>query len=254
VYVACSTQCFGSYPLDQAMRLIADMEFNKIDVAIHEHGNHLRPSAIAADVGIAAQRLKIGPGLVPVAFSLEIDAAKEEDYQKQFMAVCNLARVSAVPIITMRPASLDKPMESEITRLTPMVKTAANEGVILCMATVTGTHTEDPDTAVDLCERVPGLGLTLDPSHYHAGPHQGKNYDQVFPYVRHVHFRDTKRGPNSFQVRIGQGDIEYGRIISQLAKLRYTRLLTVDVRDIPDSPFPVQPEVRKLKLLLESLI
>ena len=58
-----------------------------------------------------------------------------------------------------------------------------------------------------LCERVPGLGLTLDPSHYIAGPHQGKNYDQVFPYVRHVQLRDTGRGPNQFQVRVGQGEV-----------------------------------------------
>jgi sugar phosphate isomerase/epimerase len=159
-----------------------------------------------------------------------------------------------VPIITIRSASVEKPLDREAERLSGLVKIAGADGVILCVATVTGTHTEDPDKAVDLCKRVPSLSLTLDPSHYLAGPHQGKGFDQVLPYVRHVHFRDTKRGPNSFQVRIGQGDIEYGRIISQLARQRYSRLLTVDVCDIPDSPFAVQPEVRKLKYLLESLI
>jgi len=28
----------------------------------------------------------------------------------------------------------------------------------------------------------------------------------------------------------------------------------VDIRDIPDSPFAMEPEVRKLKYLLESLV
>jgi sugar phosphate isomerase/epimerase len=76
----------------------------------------------------------------------------------------------------------------------------------------------------------------------------------VFPYVRHVHLRDTGRGPNQFQVRVGQGEIEYGRIIAQLCRQHYDRCLTVDIRDIPDAPFAMEPEVRKLKYLLESLV
>jgi hypothetical protein len=38
----------------------------------------------------------------------------------------------------------------------------------------------------ELCQLVPGLGLTLDPSHYLNGP-QRASYDGVIPFVRHVH-------------------------------------------------------------------
>ena len=55
-------------------------------------------------------------------------------------------------------------------------------------------------------------------------------------------------------VRIGQGEIEYGRIISLLERYRYDRVLTVDIRDIPDADFAMEPEVRKLKYLLESQV
>src|SRR5262249_37341125 len=120
--------------------------------------------------------------------------------------------------------------------------------------TLSGTLTEDPDTAVLLCQRVPGLGLTLDPSHYIAGHHAGKGFDQVYPYVRHVHLRDTGRGPNQFQVHVGQGEVEYGRLIAQLSRFHYDRLLTVDIRDTADPAFPREHEVRKLKYLLESLV
>ena len=107
---------------------------------------------------------------------------------------------------------------------------------------------------MQLCQRVPGLGLTLDPSHYLAGPHGPVNYDPLFPFVRHVRLRDSGPRPDQFQVRVGQGEVEYGRIISHLDRYRYDRALTVDVRDVPDNPFPVEPEVRKLKYLLESLV
>ncbi len=76
----------------------------------------------------------------------------------------------------------------------------------------------------------------------------------MFPFVRHVHLRDTGRGPDQFQVRVGQGEVEYGRIITQLSALGYDRLLTVAIHDIPDAPFAMEAEVRKLKYLLESLI
>jgi sugar phosphate isomerase/epimerase len=230
------------------------LRFNKFDVAIHEHGGQLKPSEVAADVVTAANRLRFGPGLTPAAFSVEIDAATEEEFDRQFKAVCRLARISTVPLVTVPAAPSGKLVDAEVQRLTRLVHLADQEGVLLTVPTRIGTLTEDPDVAVTLCERVPNLGLTLDPSHYIAGPHKGGNYDQVFPYVRHVYLRDTGRGPNQFQVRVGQGEVEYGRIIAQLARQHYDRGLTVDIHDTPDASVPMQPEVRKLKYLLESLV
>ncbi len=116
------------------------------------------------------------------------------------------------------------------------------------------TMTADPSVAAALCKAVPGLGLTLDPSHYLQGPFAGVNYDEVFPFVQNVLLRDSGRKPGEFQVRVGQGEIEYGRIVNLLERNGYDRALTVSILDSLDSPFDVEVEVRKLKLLLESLI
>jgi sugar phosphate isomerase/epimerase len=253
VYVACSTLCFSRYPLDQALRIIGELEFSKVDVAFHEKGPHLRPSQVAKDVALAAQQIRIGPSLSPAAFSVEIDAQGEE-YIRQLRAVCRLARLSNVTTITIPAAAAGTTAEAEVQRLQRLVHMAEAEGVILCVDTRMGTLTEIPAVAADLCDRVPGLGLTLDPSHFVAGPHQGQNYDIVFPYIRHVHLRDSGRAMEKFQVQVGQGEIEYGRIIAQLARHHYERLLTVDILDIPDAPFAIDHEVRKLKYLLESLV
>src|SRR5262249_54228557 len=130
----------------------------------------------------------------------------------------------------------------------------AGEGLILTVETNAETLTADPAGAVELCQRVRGLGLTLDPSHYVLGPHAKSGYDPLFPFVRHVRLRDTSAKLNAFQVRVGQGEVEYGRVLAQLARFRYKRALTVDIRDQPLPEFPVEPELRKLKFLLESLI
>ena len=254
MFVACSTQCFARCTLEEALRKIGALEFGKFDLVLHERGKHLRPSEVADDVNHAAARLRIGPGLVACAFSVEIEAPDEEEYHRQFRAVCRLARISAVPLVTLTPAPIAVGIDAETARLTRLAELADAEGILLNVATVTGTLTETPAGAVSLCERVPRLGLTLDPSHFLVGPHQGKPHDEVYPYVRHVHLRDTGRTPEQFQVRVGQGEVEYGRIIAQLARQNYERTLTVDVRDVADAPFAMEPEVRKLKYLLESLV
>ena len=167
------------------------MQFTKFDAALHEAGPHLRPSEVAADVPAAAERLRCGGGLTPAALSVEIQA-NNENYLRQFKAVCRLARVSAVPLITTAAAPAGSSIEAEVKRSTRLTGMAGSEGVQLAVATCIGTLTEDPDVAVDLCERVPDLGVTLDPSHYLAGPYSAKSYDGLFPYVRHVQLRDTR--------------------------------------------------------------
>jgi sugar phosphate isomerase/epimerase len=253
VYVACSTLSFSKLSLEDALRTIREMHFTKADLAIHAVGPHLTPAEVAADPGWIAQRLKAA-NLPLAAIHLDIGHVTPDDARNLLKAVARLARVSTTPVVTVQPAVLGSDFDAEVFRLTDWVKVVAAEGVILTIETLSTSVTADPLGAVELCRRIPGLGLTLDPTHYQLGPHGAVNYDALFPFVKHVRLRDSGNGPEHFQLRIGQGDIEFGRIISQLERCRYERALTVDVRDIPDSPFPIEPEVRKLKYLLESLV
>lgn len=254
MYVACSTLSFARHPLERALRIIGELEFSKLDVAIHEDGPHLKPSEVVADPTLAAQRIRIGPSLTPAAFSIEIGTRDADEYRRQLQAICKLARLSTVTLLTVPASPAGTGLDAEVKRLRPLVQLVESEGLVLTVHTRVGTLTETPAGALELCQRVPGLGLTLDPSHYINGPHQGGNYEELFPFVRHVHLRDTGKAPGKFQVRVGQGEVEYGRIVSLLQRQRYSRLLTVAVHDVADAPFAMETEVRKLKYLLESLI
>jgi sugar phosphate isomerase/epimerase len=254
VFVACSTLCFGKYSLEKALRTIGDLRFAKVDLAIHEDGPHLKPSEVAADVHHIAQWLKSSCPLGLAAFHVKIAAANHAEHDRHLRAVCRLARLTAVPTISVAaPPAAENP-DTAAEQIESLVKLANSEGVILTIDTAMGTATETPERAVELCEKVDGLGLTLDPSHYLVGPARGQSFDHVYPYVKHVRLRDTGATPNEFQVRVGQGQVDYGRVINQLERCHYDRLLTVDMRDMPDPSFPMEPEVRKLKYLLESLV
>lgn len=253
MYVACSSLCFGAKPLEAVMRTIRELNFSKADLAVGETEGLLRPSDIAIDPGKFAQKLRATN--VPVAaFRVTFAELDGETTRKQLRGVCRLARLLTVPLISVPAAPKGSDLAQDVQRLGEWLKLVQSEGVILTIETHSETLTADPAAAVELCRRVPGLGLTLDPSHYLAGPHGPCNYDALFPYVKHVRLRDTSAKPDAFQVRVGQGDVEYGRIVAQLDRFKYDRALSVDIHNKPDSPFPVEPEVRKLKYLLESLV
>ena len=99
-------------------------------------------------------------------------------------------------------------------RLREFLKVASQDAILVSIKTRIGHLTEDPDTAIELCQAAPGIGLTLDPSYYLCGPHRGAIYDQVYPFVYHTHLRDTT--PDQIQVPVGLGQIDYSRVISQL--------------------------------------
>jgi len=240
--------------LDRALRVIAELQFSKVDVAITESGSHLKPSEVAADIPLAAQRIRIGPSLTPSAFTVEIETPDPAEYEKQLSAICKLARMSNVSVLAFKAAKSGSALDAEVARLTKQVSAVEAQGLVFTLLTHAGTLTELPAQAIELCKRTPGLGLTLDPSHYINGPHQGGSFDELLPYVRHVHLRDSGKAPGKFQVKIGQGEVEYGRLITMLDRQRYDRLLTVAIHDLPDANVVMESEVRKLKFLLESLV
>jgi sugar phosphate isomerase/epimerase len=128
------------------------------------------------------------------------------------------------------------------------------QGLVLAMLTHRDSILADPAVAHRVCKAVPGLGLTLDPSHYLHGGHKESDIDLLYPFVQNIHLRDTGKHPGEFQVRIGQGQVDYARIVNQLQRHGYNRALTVAILDRLENPFNREVEVRKLKLLLETLL
>lgn len=249
MFVAASSRCFANLPLNAALLQLVDLEYTACEVMIHEHDGHMKPSEVLTDLESAVALCRQMHRLTPVALSVEIDAPEPEYYQ-QFAACCQLAKAIKVVTLTVRSAELGTPFNAEVERLQLLVALAAREGVRVGLLTEVGRMTETPENAVTFCDNVKGLGITLDPSHYTFGPHAGANYQPCLKHVYHVRLRDTTK--DQLQVRIGQGEIEYGRLVNQLSKVHYDRALCVDLQPIPD--VDQLTEMRKMRLLLESLL
>jgi len=247
LFVAASTECFRSLPLTEALERLTDLEFSSVEVALHEQGCQLRPSEVVADFTRCVDRCRNTRRLDVVAYSVEI-AATGDEYYRQFEAICRLAKATKVVTLTVPSGELGTPFNEEVERLQRLVDIATLEGIRVAMRSQVGCLSEDPDTVVVLCDNVKGLGLTLDPSHYTFG--RERNYDKLYKYVYHVHLRDTTK--DKLQVRVGQGSIEYGRLIASLRKVGYNRVLGIDMSEMEDVDH--MAELRKMRLLLESLL
>jgi sugar phosphate isomerase/epimerase len=250
VFVAASTRCVGDLPLDAALERLVDLEFTAVEIMIHESGGHLKPSEVLADPERALQVCRQTHRLTPIAYSVELDAPDEPEYYRQFTACCKLAKATKVVTIAIRAAELGTPFNAEVERLAELVGIASEEGVRIGVLTEVGRMTQDPDTTMVLCDNVKGLSVTLDPSHFIYGHDRPIGFEQLLKYVCHVRLRDTSK--EQLQVRVGQGAVEYGRLVNQLNKYHYGRALCVDMAPLPG--VEQNAEMRKMRLLLESLL
>lgn len=249
MYVSVSTECLHDWPLDRALDRLLDLEYTAVELAMFEHGPQLRPSEIAANMDAAVETCRNVRRLNIAAFDVQLDAPEEQAYA-QFEAICRLARAVKVVTITVESSELGTPFNEEVERLRKLVGLAEMQGVRVGLKSQLGRLSQDPDTITVLCDNVNGLGLTFDPSAFIAGPFHARNIDKLMKYVYHVQLRDTSK--KDFQVRVGQGEVEYGRIVNLLEKVKYHHALSVNIREMPDVDHA--GELRKLRLLLESLL
>ena len=171
MFVACSTLCFAREPLEKALRQILELEFDKFELAIVEDGQHLRPSEVGEDPEAALQRLRSGPSLTPSSLHLDFGPVDWSDpvHRRRFENLCRFAKLLGVAVITMHAEPLGTPIDQELKRLSSLSAHAMRSGLVLAMLTHSDTLTGDPQVALQLCKSIPGLGLTLDPSHFLQG-------------------------------------------------------------------------------------
>jgi sugar phosphate isomerase/epimerase len=249
VFIAASTECFPELSLVDSIGRLRDLEFAAVVISIREDREQLKPSFVAENVERAIGACRDTHRLNVAGYSLQFNSTGEELY-REFEACCRLAKATKVASLTVRSAELGTPFNEEVEHLRRLVAIATVEGAKVSILTRIGRLSQDPDTVLVLCDNVKGLGTTLDPSHYICGPHAGRGYDQILKYVYHVELRDSTK--DELQVRVGQGELEYSRLVNQLRRVGYNRAMAVNMTPIEGTDH--NSEMRKFRLLLESLL
>ena len=234
--------------LQEVIEALQDLEFTAVEIAVHESAPHVKPSDLLTDPDRAIQLLRHTHRMDISGYSVQLGSTGEQHYE-DFKDICRIAKATKVVNITVPSAELGTPFNEEVEHLQKLVDVAESEGIRVSVCSQLGCLSEDPDTLMVLCNNVDGLGITLDPSVYIAGPARAKNLDKILKFVCNVHLRDSR--PDAFQVSVGQGEIDYGKLVTQLERDKYDRALTVHMA--PMEGLDHRVELRKLRRLLETL-
>jgi sugar phosphate isomerase/epimerase len=187
--------------------------------------------------------------ITPIAFYFGLEPT-DPHYFDYFKVLCRLAKAIKVVVITVRSSVPGTPFNEEIERLRELVRIGLENSVVVGILTETGRLTDSTDTIKSICKSVNGLGITFDPSVFLMQQSKIPEYESILGSVCHIRLRDSSR--TEYQVRVGQGIIEFGRLVVQLNKAGYRRTLCVDLQPLPN--LDMSAELRKMRLLLESLL
>ena len=248
MFVAASTNCFPHLSLDDTFEKIVDLEFTGVELILSED-EEIKPSDIHKNLNEMIDRCSNTRRLTVCSYFVDI-AAEGDEYFNQFESICKLAKATKVVALTVPSGELGTPFNEEVERFKSLVKIAQQQGVRVGMLSTTGHVSEDPDTVRVICDHVKGLCLSMDPSHYIYKRDNPPDIDKLYKYVHHVYLRDSTK--DELQVRVGQGVIDYGKLVNLLVKHKYQRALCVDIR--PEDGVDHMAELRKVRLLLESLL
>lgn len=232
--IALSTLAFTGDKLAEAMAGVRRLGFHSVDVAVFDWAHpDFTPAVIERDPqGAARYLLDVAGGLGLTIVAFNATAPPSGAGAATLAALCDCAAVAGVPVVTLPAgcpgdAGADRLAEAA-QRLAAWTGIAGRKGVTLAIETHVGQVTERADAALRLVQEVPDLRLTLDPSHFHVGPWQGKDFTPLFPHTAHVHLRDARNTWETVQVPPGSGSVRFRELFTGLLAAGYAGALSIE--------------------------
>ncbi len=223
--LGCSSLCQSKEPLDKALETIAGIGFKYVDLSALSWAPHLSVDALVKDFDAESERVAAAlarHGLT--ACNLTYDPFGDggfDDYVKRFEALARFAGQRKIRLINLMAPAAKSDRDLAVARLRQLAAIARRHGVLLSVETHVNQLTERPADAKWLCAQVPGLGLTLDPSHYYAGPNQGRPFDDLYPLVLGTGLRAGGMSWAEIHQPWGEGVIDFAEVVSKLERAGY---------------------------------
>lgn len=225
---SCSSLCKLKAPTDEALKTIAGMGYKWVDLSALTWAPHVSVKALRRDADKETQRVEAvlketGLRVSNLTYdSWEAFGGRSfDEYEKDMEALAEFAAKEKARVINIMGPSNQADRMDVAAKLKNLVAITKKHKVILTVETHVGQITEQPADALWLCKKVPGLGLTLDPSHFYAGPNQGKAFEELYPYVQGTGLRAGGMTTDKLQLAWGEGPIDFAKIVRDLKKAGY---------------------------------
>lgn len=239
--ILCSTAVFCRQSLDVALESTRALGFDAVDLLMIDGWCHVHPSALAAGGDAAAEadaafrRAGLRLGAANVGFSpplWERDPAVLARGRAELEATSAFLRARGVTIAALQPRqpaparSAEENLDLAAATLADYVGWSAEAGVTYALECHSGSIAETVDAALALVERVPGLKLAYDPSHFVM---LGTPLEATLPLLEHsatVHLRDA--APGRMQCPFGEGQVDVAWLLAELRAREYAGTVSIE--------------------------
>ncbi|MDA2930924.1 sugar phosphate isomerase/epimerase, partial [Acidobacteria bacterium AH-259-O06] len=264
---------FGPRSLEEAADIVAGFGFKVMDLGVCSNENaQVDPRRAAEDpVESAEYVLRV---LEPWEFQLNEcfvldfgepinhpDPMIRRSTRRLFPGLVKFAQRVGCRSIMLIPGTLHPDLGREQSfalaaqELAELSRVASDEGIFLNIEACEPSVAQGPEDAGRLCEEVPGLGLTLDYSHFIDQGYSQLEIETLHRYARHFHIRQA--APGKRVETVAKGTIDFERVVRLLREEEYGGVLSVEYVECPPTTecgVDVITETPKMKAQLESLV
>ena len=228
---ACADFTFPLLSHDQALQLIAMLEFDGVDIGLFEERSHLWPSREFDDVESSARQLKrrlddrglkaadiflqMAQDFTPYAIN-HPEAARRRSARDWFLKTldyageCGCGHVTTLPGVHFETEAWDASFARATDELMWRVDRAKVHNIIFGVEAHVASIVPNPESALRLVRQVPGLTLTLDYTHFTRLGLPDSVIEPLIQYASHFHVRGARRG--RLQASFADNVIDYRRI------------------------------------------
>jgi sugar phosphate isomerase/epimerase len=238
--LSCADSTFPRLSHDVALAVIKDLGIGAVDVCSFAGYRHTPPETVLADptrsAAEVARRLDRHALVVADVFAIlsesfeqravnHPDAAVRAGVLDDFGQFVAFAGRLGAPGLTILPGTTfegvpeHESLRLAATELARRVQLAGEAGLRLAIEPHYGSIASTPASALELLDRVPGLGLALDYSHFVYQGLAPAEVDPLLVHTRHLHVRQA--APGTMQARAHEGTIDFARIRDMLLAMGY---------------------------------
>lgn len=229
--------------LREGLQLVKGFGLTHVDIGVGGGNAHFdpievaeNPAQFADEVRLETEHFSITPN---ECFTLNFGApmnTPDVDVRKEtrllFRGLCNFAKRAQCKSVLVIPGPIYPELGASCSldlaalALVDLVSIAGEYNVQLNIEADYESCANTPEAAKELCERVTGLGLTLDYSHFIYQNISPQRIVILHPYTRHIHIRQAT--PGNIVTDVDDGIIDYTDVISQLEKSGYNGLYCIE--------------------------
>jgi sugar phosphate isomerase/epimerase len=244
---ACADFTFPLLSHDQVLQLIAMLGFDGVDIGLFEERSHLWPSHEFNNAGASARRLKqklADRGLEAADIFLQMaedftpyainhpEPARRQQARDWFLRTldyaleCACHHVTTLPGVHFENESYQASLDRSVDELAWRVEQAETNNIVFGVEAHVGSIVPSPESAGQLVQRVPGLTLTLDYTHFTRLGMPDAAIEPLVKHASHFHVRGAREG--RLQESFARNQIDYQRVFDVMRASGYSGWIGIE--------------------------